>query len=154
MMMNGRALAGVGRGAAHGAAATVAMTASMLLAKRLGLMGRTPPSKLTARMMRRLGVPPVTPLHEVATTAGHFGYGAGLGALFAVLQPRLPGPPAVHGALFGAVVWAASYAGWIPAVGLMPPPHRDRPGRQLSMLVSHLIFGGVLGALAPGRPTE
>jgi hypothetical protein len=33
----------------------------------------------------------------------------------------------------------------------MPPPGRDRPDRQVSMLVGHVIFGAVLGSLAARR---
>jgi hypothetical protein len=143
-----RVLAGAVRGAAHGVAATVVMSGWMLLARRLGLMSRLPPEKLTAILLRRLGVRPRTPLLEAATLAGHFSYGAALGALFQSATDRLPGPAALKGALFGAAVWGVSYAGWVPALELMPPPHRDRPGRQASTLAAHLIYGAVLGGLA------
>ena len=45
-------------------------------------------------------------------------------------------------------VWVASYFGWVPKLGLMKPPTRDRPDRSLVMLGAHLIFGGVLGKLS------
>jgi hypothetical protein len=147
----GRTLAVGGRGAAYGVAATAVMTGWMLLAHKLGLMGQLPPEKVTANFLRYLGVRPRTPLRQVATTVGHFGYGAGLGTLFQLGSRVVPGPAPLRGALFGAAVWAVSYAGWLPAVGLMPPPGRDRPGRQASTLVAHLIFGAVLGSLAARR---
>ena len=51
-----------------------------------------------------------------------------------------------RGTAFGLVVCAASYAGWIPAVGVLPPPHRDNPRRAWTMLIGHVIYGSVLGA--------
>jgi hypothetical protein len=146
-----QALAEGGRGAAYGMAATAVMTGWMLLAKKMGLMGQLPPEKITENFLRYLGVRPRTPLREAATTAGHFGYGAGLGTLFQLGGRVIPGPAPLRGALFGAAVWAVSYAGWLPAVGLMPPPDLDRPGRQAATLIGHLIFGAVLGGLASRR---
>jgi hypothetical protein len=147
----GRTLALGGRGAGYGVAATAVMTGWMLLAKKLGLMGQLPPEKITANFLRHLGVRPRTPVREVATTAGHFGYGAALGTLFQLGRRALPGPAPLWGALFGVGVWTVSYAGWLPAVSLMPPPGRDRPGRQVSTLIGHVIFGAVLGSLAARR---
>jgi hypothetical protein len=58
---------------------------------------------------------------------------------------RTSSVPSIPSAVaFGLVVWAASYAGWIPALGIMEPPGRDRPGRPTAMVVSHALFGLVL----------
>src|SRR5687768_3494177 len=65
----------------------------------------------------------------------HLGFGAAAGALRAALAPRS------SGVAFGLGVWAASYAGWAPALGLMPPPTRDRPGRPATMIIAHVIYG-------------
>jgi hypothetical protein len=46
---------------------------------------------------------------------------------------------------FALAVWAVSYSGWIPALDIMRPPGKDRPGRPTAMIVSHLVFGVVLG---------
>ena len=74
-------------------------------------------------------------------------------------MPRVPGW--LVGAVYGLGVWAVSYKGWIPALGILPPPERDRPGRPVIMVAAHVVYGLVLGALvrapetlgAP-RPTE
>jgi len=84
------ALAVGGRGAAYCVAATAVMSGWMLLARKLGLMGQLPPEKVTANFLRYLGARPRTPLRQVATTAGHFGYGAGLGTLFQLGRRVLP----------------------------------------------------------------
>ena len=47
----------------------------------------------------------------------------------------------------GEAVYAVSYAGWVPALGALPPADRDRPSRQLVMAAAHLVYGAVLGAL-------
>ena len=47
---------------------------------------------------------------------------------------------------FGLGVWAVSYLGWIPALGLLPPPYRDNPRRAWTTLTAHLVYGAVLGA--------
>jgi hypothetical protein len=38
-----------------------------------------------------------------------------------------------------------SYEGWVPAAGIMPPAHRDRPSRSATMVVAHAVYGAVLG---------
>ena len=58
-----------------------------------------------------------------------------------------PISPLLQGIVFGSAVWFVSYMGWVPALGLMPPPHRDRPGRQLVMVLAHWIYGATLGAV-------
>lgn len=147
------------RGAAGGVAGTVVFTAFMWGAQRLGLLGEMPPTTLTRRTVEALtGVRPPRPALRVLTTIGHFAYGAGTGALFgfAVRSLAARGSSRAHtatlaGAGFGALVYAVSYMGWVPAVGLMPPPHRDRPARPLVTFLGHLLFGGVLGAIARVR---
>lgn len=126
------------RGAAAGLLATGAMSLLMLAEKRLGLLGEPPPRRLTRKL---LGLPPSDTL-DVAAIVAHWGFGAAMGSTFALLpsQARAPG----GGALFGLAVWAANYAGWLPATGLMPWPSKDRPGRPASMALSHLAYGGAL----------
>jgi hypothetical protein len=51
------------------------------------------------------------------------------------------------GAAFGAGLYALNYAGLAPALGVLPPPTEDRPGRQPTMLAAHLVYGSTLGAL-------
>jgi NAD(P)-dependent dehydrogenase (short-subunit alcohol dehydrogenase family) len=110
----------------------------MLAEKRLGLLGEPPPRRLTRQL---LGLPPSDAL-DAASVAAHFGFGATVGGAFALLPSRARATGG--GALFGLAVWAANYAGWLPAIGLMPPPAKDRPGRPTAMALSHLVYGAVL----------
>jgi len=137
-------------GVLSGIVATAFMSAIMLMAKRLGLMGEMPPEKITASLLDRAGWRSRGRRTQDALSAvSHLGFGAAAGVLFAAVerrpQPPLPAVPA--GILFGAAVWFVSYQGWVPALGIMPPPSRDRPGRPPAMLAAHLVYGAVLGAL-------
>jgi NAD(P)-dependent dehydrogenase (short-subunit alcohol dehydrogenase family) len=131
-------------GALAGLAATGVMSGVMLAAKRLGALGEPPPRRLTRRLLSTLGAPPRGRALDLLGTLAHFGYGAALGSSFALLP--VPAKTFASGTLFGLGVWAVNYAGWLPQVGLMPRPERDRPGRPSSMIAAHLAFGAALAA--------
>lgn len=79
----------------------------------------------------------------------HVGFGSTLGTGYSLLPSRvrrLAPEPAVAVA-FASLVWLVSYWGWIPTLGVLPPPDRDRRGRPVSMLVAHWVFGVTLGAM-------
>lgn len=144
MLSNGPA-----RGAAAGTAATVLMSVVMLAAQRLGLMGRQPPSRIAEAALDAGDDdgddrPGRTAVKALAVPA-HFAFGAGGGALYALLAGRRAGP--VSGGAYGLAVWAANYAGWVPQLRIMPPPSEDRPGRPVAMVLAHLVYGSALGAL-------
>ena len=142
------------RGAIAGAAATTAMSVFMRAAQAAGLIGELPPRKITDAAIDAAGAEEApAPARSVAATMAHVGFGIGCGALYALAHPRLRRymPPTLAGAAFGTAVWAASYAGWVPALGIMPPPDDDAPGRVGTMVVAHWVFGGVLGAILPRR---
>jgi len=141
-------------GAIGGGIATVGMSALMLVAREAGLMGEQPPEKITAAALDAVGIEdPDEATQDVLASLLHFGFGIGTGALFAVLHRRLPFrvPAAVHGVVFGSLVWALSYQGWIPVLGIMPPASRDRPDRPRVMLIAHWVYGAILGAIVARR---
>lgn len=78
---------------------------------------------------------------EALIWIGHFAYGAACGAIYGAAAK----PPVRHslaaGALFGLAVWGASYAGWIPAVGLLRFPTQRPAGRVAEFVASHLVWG-------------
>lgn len=141
------------RGALAGAAATAPMSAVMLAADRLGLMGKQPPELITDRALDAAGVQPEPESGDALATAAHFGFGATAGALFGMARESLdlPLPPVAQGVGYGLLIYTVSYFGWIPAADVLPPPHRDRPGRQPSMLAAHVVYGAALGALLARR---
>lgn len=152
-------------GAAAGAAATMAMSMLMLVAQRSGLLGRTPPRHIVEHTLSHLHIRTKVSRRnrQLLTAVAHFGFGAAQGALYAALHQwvaRHPQPPleaprpeitvapsAATGVPFALLVWAVSYAGWIPALGILPSPARDRPGRPMSMVLAHVVYGVALASI-------
>ncbi|MBA3458128.1 MAG: hypothetical protein H0T42_33920 [Deltaproteobacteria bacterium] len=146
-------LAKLEHGLTSGALATIPMTAVMLAAQKLGLLGKLPPAKITDDMLARSGQPATRRQRKVLATIAHIGFGAASGALYSLLRPGRPsiGRGAIEGAAFATAVWGASYAGWIPALGILPPPDDDRKDRQITMVVAHWIFGVAVGIVVAAR---
>lgn len=140
----GRALRRLAIGVSSGVVATAVMTLGLAGARSVGLLGEPPPRTLTRRMLGRMGIRLGKKSLDVAASLSHVAYGAACGALYGLVARRRAG--VASGALFGLSVWAVSYQAWIPAMGLMPPPTHDRPGRPTAMVLAHLLFGGALGA--------
>ncbi len=141
------------QGASAGLLATIPMTAVMVAAQRLGLLGKAPPAKITDAVLDKADVAAPTSERRLLTALAHFGFGAATGALYSGLRPGRPslGRAAVEGIAFGTAVWGASYAGWVPALGILPPPSRDRKDRQLTMVVAHWVFGAAVGLIVAAR---
>jgi hypothetical protein len=155
-----RRAAGVGlvRGFAGGIVATAAMSAFMLGAQKVGLLGQMPPRKITDRFLGVLGVHRKTPepARKALALVNHFAFGGVCGALFGLAHEvkrtrsrRTSGvesyrAPLVTGLAYGTAIWAVSYMGLVPAMRIMPRPADDRRGRPTSMVLAHWIFGAVL----------
>ncbi|MGI8855899.1 MAG: DUF6789 family protein [Thermomicrobiales bacterium] len=141
-------------GALGGAVGTVGMSSLMLAAAKAGLMGEHPPDTIAGAALDAVGVhEPDEEAQDAAATLLHFGFGIGCGALFGLLHRRLPFrvPGALHGMVFASIVWATSYQGWVPALGIMPPASEDRPDRPRVMLLAHLVYGALLGSIVERR---
>lgn len=138
------------RGAAAGSAATVAMSAVMLAAGRLGLVGSQPPEAIVRQAGALVDVEPRGRTADVLASLVHVGFGASLGVLHTLVPTRRAG--VATGVGTSLAVYAASYQGWVPLFGALPPATRDRDDRQSVMVAAHVAFGAVLGALdARGR---
>jgi hypothetical protein len=146
------------RGACAGTLATGAMSAFMFAAQKAGFLGKMPPRIILEDALGAVGLRWRTShrSRKLLSAIAHFGFGATMGALFAVghalaTGSRRPGLPS--GVAFGGAVWATSYAGAIPELAIMPRPMLDRPGRPTAMILAHVVFGGVLaGALRALQP--
>lgn len=141
-------------GALGGGIGTAAMSLAMLAAAEAGLMGEHPPDKIAGAALDAAGVHDRDEEEQDAlAVALHFGFGIGTGALFGLLHRRLPFrvPAALHGVVFATLVWAVSYQGWVPALGIMPPASADRPDRPKVMLFAHWVYGAVLGIIVARR---
>lgn len=133
--------------------ATAPMTVAMeLMHRRLpaGEQYPLPPREITMTVAEGAGVGRLLGERgrRELTLLGHFAYGALAGAAYGPLTRRWDAHPAVKGTVFGLGLWAASYAGWLPAVGIFPPPQREPARRNLLMIAAHVVWGAATGVLA------
>jgi len=140
-------------GAVGGFVATVPMTAAMeLMHERLPWWERyhLPPSQIISRITERIGLRKYMsqPEHMTATLLAHFVYGTATGAVYAPIASRVPIPGALKGVAFGLLVWATSYLGFLPGLGILRPATRQPPRRTALMIVAHIVWGSVLGIVA------
>ena len=148
-------------GAAAGTIATLAMSTLMLTAQRAGLLGEQPPRKLSDAVLDGVaGGRADERTRRLGTAVVHLGIGATAAALHQVGRRLVgrPRPAAIWGGAFGAVFWTLNYGVVAPAIGIMPPPDRDRPGRAPVMLAANIVWGVVSAVvgdrLARARPPE
>lgn len=155
----GRDIAG---GAAAGSGATAAMSVLMLTWQRSSSGPSLAPAVVTDRALEAVHLrPSSTSLRAAVEAVAHFGFGSGAGAAYGLLSDglrrvvpavqRVPAP--LRGAVFGLGVWAVSYGAAIPALGLLPPPADDRPGRQGRLVAAHLVYGATLATLRGDDPS-
>jgi putative membrane protein len=73
----------------------------------------------------------------------HYAFGAGMGALYALIADSFPGACVGAGTLFGAAVYAGAHAAAVPALGLAPSPMRNGVKQESAELAGHLAYGAV-----------
>lgn len=132
-------------GAVGGLIATGPMSAVLGLGGLLHLLPEQPPRRILEHLLPAGAPAPSRPLAVLA----HIGYGAAAGSAFALLPRRARRP--AGGLLFGLLLWAAGYEGWVPAIGALPPAHRDRRDRVLTMIAAHAMYGTVLSRTLAGH---
>jgi uncharacterized membrane protein YagU involved in acid resistance len=139
-------------GAVAGLAATGPMTAVMEGIRKVlppSQQDPPPPRQITDRATDAVGVGQEMTEGEkqTATALAHLGFGAGAGVVYGLLAPRLPLGPVAGGVAYGLAVWAGSYLGWLPAIGLYKQPENEPAGRHFKMILSHIVWGATLGLL-------
>ena len=140
-------------GAIAGVAATVPMTALMVYMHRRippGERGMLPPKQVAGKMASDAGAEDLVDREdELLATTGvtHFGYGAAMGAGYAMAAPYVDLSAELKGPAFGLALWAGSYLGWLPAAGIRPPATRRPASENAMMVASHIVYGMVLGKL-------
>lgn len=125
-------------GALAGLAATMAMSMAMSRLHAL-LHGRERYPLPPREIIEQTGSADGEENARAGTLAAHFGFGALVGAIFALLPSRKGG-----GMLYGLGVWAFSYLGWIPAAQILAPVWRHPIRRNLLMIAVHLVWGATL----------
>lgn len=80
------------------------------------------------------------PLEKATAQALAAGYGMTAGASYGLLRPR-PGSGVAEGIGFGLATWAAGYAGWLPALQLLPRLSEQPRSAALGPAVRHVLYG-------------
>lgn len=127
-------------------------TARVITAGVLGTLVMTMVGVYVAPLM---GIPPMNPANmlamrmgglAIAGWAGHLMIGIVLAVVYArVVLMRLPGPPAVRGALFSLAPWLMAQLVVMPMMGM-----GVFSGSALlagGSLLGHLVYGAVLGGV-------
>lgn len=148
-------LAGALGGVAGGVAMTVMMTK---VAPRVIPQSMRPdkpaPEKTVEWAERVAGVPGALSgkSEKGAAMAAHLAYSAAAGAGYGLARSSFPAlqqvPTPAAGALFGLIVWAVSFEGLLPELGVMERTTQHPPKRWPAPLMGHTIFGVVTAALA------
>jgi len=139
-------------GALGGSVATIPMSIVMFGAQKLGMLPVMPPEEITDDVASLAGVDLDEGSRNVLSTISHVGYGTAAGAVYGMLIPvRAQGVGS--GIAFGVALYSGSYRGWLPALGLNPSGQGRPNARSGAMLLSHVVFGAVLGGIA-GRTTR
>ena len=139
-------------GALAGFVATIPMTVFMLTTQRFLPRGQRydlPPEILTKELAHRAHVRYRMNKGQIlgATLVSHFGYGAAMGMLYALLGRKMSLPSAARGTLFGVLVWAGSYLGLLPLLGMSESGHREPARRNLMMIAAHVVWGSATGVI-------
>ncbi|RPJ22082.1 MAG: DUF1440 domain-containing protein [Chloroflexi bacterium] len=147
------------KGAAAGFVATAPMSVSMLVGWTL-LPRREkyplPPRLITEEITEQAGLEDRVSENQLVglTIFSHFGYGALFGSLYALFDHRLPMHSSLKGAFAGLALWAGSYLGWLPAMGILRSATRHPWRRNLLMILAHLVWGVTLGEITRKLTTE
>lgn len=99
---------------------------------------------LDAASMSMTGHPMTEEAKAVAEPVVHFLFGAGAGAVYALMERKVPPVRAGYGLLFGLSFWLFAHEITLPALGLSPTPAQMSAWEQGNEFVSHGIFGVAL----------
>ena len=107
-----------------------------------------------------MGIPKMNPADMLAGAMGgnallgwlgHLMIGMILALIYAVVAPRLPGAPAVRGAIFSLAPWLMAMLAIMPMMGM--PAFGGAAAPAVGSLIGHLVYGSILGAVY-GQPPE
>lgn len=142
------ALSGAVGGLAGGAAMTLLITQ---VAPRIAPQAMLPPTPAPIKMAQwaeqTTGQPDAlsSSQEKAAGLAGHAVFSAGAGGAYGLARARLAPfaalPAPVAGVVFGLAVWAATFQGALPALGVMRRTTQHGLERWPAPLMGHSLFG-------------
>lgn len=100
-----------------------------------------PPATITDDVFKKLGIRLGDSAIVPATMAAHYGYGVATAIPYSIYLSDVPLPNVVKGSLYGFAVWAASYAGLHPMLGLRSQVSNMPLRRNLMMIAAHFVWG-------------
>ena len=141
----------IARGAVAGLVGTTVMTAAFLVAKQVGMVpGKVQPKEIAENLEEKLGVRDYLPkpTFEASWIMLHFGYGTSSGVAYAFTQEKVLNieRSSLVGPLFGVLLWALGYCGWLPIFGLYPPPTQVPKRKVGANILTHVIYGTATAA--------
>jgi uncharacterized membrane protein YagU involved in acid resistance len=101
-----------------------------------------------------MGMPRMNPAEMLAMNMGgilalgwvaHFAIGTTLALIYAAVAHRIPGHPALRGALYGIAPFLLAQVVVMPMMGM--PFFSGSAAMAMGSLVGHLIYGAVLGGV-------
>ena len=125
-----------------------------------GLVGTLVMTAIGLWVAPMMGIPRMNPADMLAGAmggstllgwGGHLMIGTILALIYAVVAPRLPGPPPVRGALYGLAPWILAMLVVTPMMGM--PVFGGAAAPAMGSLIGHLVYGAILGAIY-GQPDQ
>lgn len=141
----------------RGALAGVAATAAMTRVAKDWVQVRYPETELHYHPMtslqwlvQKFGRRDPLPEHAAVPLAHalHYGYGAMAGATFAAsVSDRSRLPWMIRGSAYGFLLWAVSFCGYVPLLGIYKPAWQFEAQEREVTLLAHGTYGIALAAI-------
>ncbi len=137
----------VAHAAGRGLVGAMAMTGMRAVTGGVGLLEQTPLQAIVRQRLPRALEKVPRRRRDAAIEVCHWAYGAGGGAVFAVLPETLRRPPWT-GVAYGTVVWLGFEVLVGPLLRLRRDGDHSLPGRA-SLALDHLLYGLVISEIRP-----
>jgi uncharacterized membrane protein YagU involved in acid resistance len=130
------------------------MQRNWMRAVMAGLVGTAAMTAVGLWVAPMMGIPRMNPADMLAGVMGgsvvlgwigHFMIGVVLAVGYALVAPRLPGAPALRGALYGIAPWLLAQLVVMPMMGM--PVFSGSAVMAMGSLIGHLIYGATVGAV-------
>ncbi len=139
------------RGVITGLVGTTVMSIAFPVTKKAGMVpGKLEPKEIAENFEEKFGVRDYLPkpVFEASWVMLHFGYGTISGVAYALAQRTVSDleRSALIGPLFGILLWAFGYCGWLPLLGLYPPPAHVPKRKVAANILAHVVYGTAAAA--------